>query len=203
MTHRVAVADQQLEVVALDAGAVADADDLETLLEAVGDALDHVGDERPREPVQRAVLAAVGRPLDRMTPSPTSTIISRGTRWVSSPLGPFTVTTALSYVNSTPSGSGIGAFPILDMCRPYQMKQMTSPPRPSFRASALVTRPRDVEMIAVPSPPSTLGSVSLRGVDATPGLGDALDAGDDALPVLAVLELDDDDVAVLALLDSS
>ena len=95
-----------------------------------------------------------------MTPSPTSTIISRGTRWVSSPFGPFTVTTALSYLNSTLSGSGMGALPILDMSRPYQMKQMTSPPRPSFCASALVTRPFDVEMIAVPSPPSTLGRVS-------------------------------------------
>ena len=45
-------------------GAVADALDLEALLEAVGDALDHVGDERARQPVQRAVLAAVGRARD-------------------------------------------------------------------------------------------------------------------------------------------
>jgi hypothetical protein len=34
----VAVPDEKLEGVALDAGAVADADDLETLLEPVGDA---------------------------------------------------------------------------------------------------------------------------------------------------------------------
>ena len=60
----VRVADRELEVLALQLRAVADALDLEALLVAVGDALDHVRDERPREPVQRAVFAAVGRPRD-------------------------------------------------------------------------------------------------------------------------------------------
>ena len=52
----------ELEVGALELRAVADALDLEVLLEALGDALDHVRDERARESVQRAVVAAVGRP---------------------------------------------------------------------------------------------------------------------------------------------
>jgi len=42
--------------------AVADALDLESLFEAVGDPLDHVRDERPGEPVQGPMLAAVGGP---------------------------------------------------------------------------------------------------------------------------------------------
>ena len=62
--HRVRVAERQLEVPALELRAVADALDLERLLVAVGDALDHVGHERAREAVQRAVLAAVGRARD-------------------------------------------------------------------------------------------------------------------------------------------
>ena len=58
---RVRVADLELEIGALERGAVADALDLEALLEALRDALDHVRDERAREPVERAVLAALGR----------------------------------------------------------------------------------------------------------------------------------------------
>ena len=58
---RVRVADGELEVVALELRAVADALDLEMLLEALRDALDHVGDERAGEAVQRAIVAAVGR----------------------------------------------------------------------------------------------------------------------------------------------
>src|SRR5205823_1679782 len=61
---RVGVPERELEVPALELRAVADALDLQVLLEAVGDALDHVGDERARQAVQRTVLAAVGRALD-------------------------------------------------------------------------------------------------------------------------------------------
>src|SRR5215208_1148879 len=58
---RVRIAERQDELAALQLSAVADALDLQALLEAVGDALDHVRDQAAREPVQRAVLAAVGR----------------------------------------------------------------------------------------------------------------------------------------------
>src|SRR5205807_9155822 len=60
----VRIADAQLEIRALERGAVAHALDLELLLEALRDALHHVRDERAREPVQRPVLAALGRPRD-------------------------------------------------------------------------------------------------------------------------------------------
>src|SRR5262245_52953704 len=56
------VADVELEVGALERSAVADALDLELLLEALGDSLDHVRDQRPRQAVQRPVLPALGRP---------------------------------------------------------------------------------------------------------------------------------------------
>src|SRR4051812_27626624 len=59
--HGMRVADLQLEVGALERGAVADALDLEALLEALRHALDHVRDQRPRQAVQRAILAALGR----------------------------------------------------------------------------------------------------------------------------------------------
>src|SRR3954471_8173513 len=62
---RVRVADLQLEVGARHRGAVADTLDLEALLEAVGDALDHVRDQRPGQAVQRTILAALGRARDR------------------------------------------------------------------------------------------------------------------------------------------
>src|SRR3954467_12990392 len=60
----VRVAERELEVGALERGAVADALDLQRLGEAGGDALDHVRDQRSRQAVQRAVLGAVGRPAD-------------------------------------------------------------------------------------------------------------------------------------------
>ena len=52
-----------LEVLALQGGAVAHADDLQLLLVAVGDADDHVGEQRAREPVQAAVQPLVVGPL--------------------------------------------------------------------------------------------------------------------------------------------
>src|SRR5262245_20132713 len=55
---RVGEADLKLEVGARERRAVAHALDLEPLFEALGDALDHVGDERARQPVQRPVRAA-------------------------------------------------------------------------------------------------------------------------------------------------
>ena len=63
--HRMAEAHLQLQALALDAGSIAHADDLQTPLEAFGDTFDHVGDESPREPVQGAVRTAVGGPSDR------------------------------------------------------------------------------------------------------------------------------------------
>src|SRR3954464_15244355 len=62
--HGVGVAQRELEVGALELRAVADALDLERLREAGGHALDHVGDQRAGQAVQRPVLGAVGGPGD-------------------------------------------------------------------------------------------------------------------------------------------
>ena len=102
---RVRVAERQLQGLALELGAVADALDLEAPLEAVGDALDHVRDQAAREAVQGAVLAAVGRALDGQgavvdrRPS-----CPRSTAWSSSPFGPLTVTSPGLTSTLTPSG---------------------------------------------------------------------------------------------------
>jgi hypothetical protein len=62
--HHVRVAQREHHLLALDLRAVADADDVEVLAEALGDTDDHVVDERPRQPVERAVLALVVGALD-------------------------------------------------------------------------------------------------------------------------------------------
>src|SRR6185503_7045164 len=60
--HVVAVAERDLQVLALQRGAEADAGDLELLLEALGDAGDEVGDERARGAPHRArTLGLVAR----------------------------------------------------------------------------------------------------------------------------------------------
>src|SRR5579875_4163172 len=57
--HAVGVADRQLDAFVLGRGLVADAFDFQTLLVALGDALDHVGDQTARQAVQRARKALV------------------------------------------------------------------------------------------------------------------------------------------------
>src|SRR5688572_21011387 len=58
------IPDRELEGFSAQRRAIAHALDLEPLLEALRHSLDHVGDERARQAVQRAILAAFGRPLD-------------------------------------------------------------------------------------------------------------------------------------------
>src|SRR5919198_5650533 len=65
---RVRIAERHLQVLAPEVRAIADALNLEAPLEAVCDALDHVRDQAPSEPVQGTVVAAIGRPLDRDGP---------------------------------------------------------------------------------------------------------------------------------------
>ena len=50
-------------ILPFDVGAIADAHDIELAGEAGGDAVDGVGGERPREPVQRGLLVAFAREL--------------------------------------------------------------------------------------------------------------------------------------------
>src|SRR5687768_916934 len=54
--YRMRIAEGEMHLLALELGAVADADDVELLLEAVGDAGNGVGDETPRQAVKLAEL---------------------------------------------------------------------------------------------------------------------------------------------------
>ena len=103
---------------------------------------------------------SVGR-VTRISPSACSIFIRCGTACESSPSGPFTWTRPGESATETVAGSSMGCLPIRDM-RAYQTKAMTSPPMPRSAAWRLVTRPLEVDRMAMPSPPSTRGSRSLR-----------------------------------------
>src|SRR2546421_1079182 len=62
--HGVGEAERELEPLALELRPVADPVDLQRPDVPVGHALDHVGHERAREPVQGARLSSIGRALD-------------------------------------------------------------------------------------------------------------------------------------------
>ena len=155
---------------ALELRAVADALDLEALLVAVGDALDHVGHQRAGEAVQRAVLAAVGRARDeQLLAAPASTGCRAGCARGARPSGPLTRTCSGSIV-TTPRGTGIGCRPMRDMTRPLtRPRARTSPPTPAARPRGRSSRRCEVETIAVPMPPSTFGMCCASTYSRRPG----------------------------------
>src|SRR5215208_6339586 len=153
---RVRIAERQDELAALQLSAVADALDLQALLEAVGDALDHVRDQAAREPVQRAVLAAVGRSrhadlavvlLDRDLARHALLELA---------LGPLHLHELRLDRDFHPIGDGDRLS--ADARHVYQTLATSSPPTPSRRASWPVITPLEVETIMVPIPPWTLGT---------------------------------------------
>ena len=111
------------------------------------------------------MLAAVGRALTVSVPSSSTTFIRGETSWLSSPLGPFTVTRRAGDVDGHPSGtldwlSSDAAHRRFRSCGDHQTKATTSPPTPLSLASWPVITPEDVETIAVPIPPCTRGTSS-------------------------------------------
>jgi len=62
-------------------------------------------------------------------------------------------------VTVTPLGTTMGFRPRRDMA--YQTSQMSSPPRPAFRAARSVISPLDVVSTEMPRPDWTLGTSSL------------------------------------------
>ena len=174
-------------------GAIADALDLEALLEALRDALDHVRDQRARQAVQRAILAALGRAGDDDRASSCAICIRCGTSCAARPSARYTVTRPGSTETITPAGTSMGFLPILLMRR-YQTKQMTSPPMPSLCGGAARDdaagggQDRDAHAAEHARQPV------LAGVDAAARLGDALQTAEHALAAAAVLQLDDERV---------
>src|SRR5690606_2864137 len=130
-----------------------------------------------------------------------STLIGSTTVCDRVPLGPFTVTVWPSMVTSTPAGTVTGSFP---------MRDMSSTPSPDvgedFPAHAVLLRllvglqaarrrdDRDAEAAQDP------GQVVVLGVHPQTGLRHAPEAGDAALAVAPVLQLDDQVLADLGVL---
>ena len=109
---------------------------------------------------------SVGR-LTSIWSSSCSTVMSRGMRSVSSPLGPLTRTRSVSMDTVTPAGTGMGCLPMrLIAARSPHLGHRARRPRRRWRASWPVITPWEVEMIVVPMPPCTLGM--WRGVHVHP-----------------------------------
>src|SRR5919112_94946 len=137
--------------------------------------------------------SSLGRTTSMVPSSVRATVIGFLTVWLRVPLGPFTVTRLSARVTSTPDGTAMGSLPMRDM--------LMSPLGPSspdvgedFPTHALLVRlavgqqalarrdDRDAQAA------EHLGQAGVLGVHPETGLRDPADAGDRALPVLAVLE---------------
>ncbi len=167
---RVRVAERQHYILALYFSAVADADDVEILLEAGGDAGDRIGNQRAGKPVQRALI--IGGALGRQD----AILLFEGDagrhRHVELALGALHfhfvgldvdfharrhrndfvsnsrhVSCFLRKPNS--KAEWLGGKPN------YQTSHIISPPMPAFRAACPVIKPCGVETIEMPMPPTT------------------------------------------------
>src|SRR6185312_13675564 len=153
-----------------------------------------------------ALRSSFGRLTFSCPSSARSIVIGSAMVCWSSPFGPLTLTVCPSIVMSTPDGTGIDLRPIRDIS--------TSLPLPDEGEDF----PANTPLAGLPVGQQPLGRRNDRhaqptehprepvrlGVHPETGLGHALDAGQAPLPVLAVLQLDDQslaDGALLGLLD--
>src|SRR6195952_1827480 len=145
----------------------------------------------------RLSRSSLGRFTSRV-PSPFSTVMGAATVWLRVPLGPLTVTDWFpvldSTCTSTPAGTGTGSLPMRDIAiPPGSWSPDEGEDFPTYALAvgltvgeqALAGRDdRDAEA------PEHLGERGGLRVDAQAGLADPAYAGDGALAVAAVLELD-------------
>src|SRR6185503_11495615 len=123
----------------------------------LGDALDHVVDQRAHQAVAGAdgALVALAGDLDlRLVHLDLHAV---GEHPLQLALRPLDRQVAVPERDLHAAGNGNR---LLANARHYQTSQMTSPPMPCLRASRSVMMPFDVEMMAVPSPRRTRGSLS-------------------------------------------
>ena len=165
-----------MHLLALHLGAVADADDVELALEAVGHAGHGVGDQAARQAVELAELRVVGRALRHAAwPSASSKLMPAGSACRSLPFGPCTSTAPSAHLDGDALGNRDRflsnsrhclisrlSLPLTftSLLSRYQMLQSTSPPTPALTASRPVITPRDVVRMLVPRPASTSGTSS-------------------------------------------
>ena len=152
-----AVAELQVQDIALHRGAIADAVDLEVAGEAGGDAGDHVVDQRPRRaPHRPRPLALVCSGAIVTLPSAIVAVTSLLTTRVSVPSRPLAVSVWPDSSTATPAGIATGFLPIRDMRFPQipaqNTRHSTSPPTLATRASLSDMTPRGVDRIEMPSP---------------------------------------------------
>ena len=128
---RVAVAERELELRrALGHDAVADADDLEPLLVALGDADDHVVDQRAGQAVQRAAFRSSSGRLTSSEPSRRpSDRDRRGDGVLSEPLGPLTVTVCAVDRDVDARRDRDGSLPMRDIVRSPSTRRRRGLPR--------------------------------------------------------------------------
>src|SRR5690606_37666307 len=157
----VRVADVELDVLADELGAEADADDLEPALVPLRQALDHVGRERPVEAVQRA-----GPPFVVLTPERDLAALDRDLDRGIDPLGQLRIPLGqgqLASVHGRGDPVDEGNRLLSDARHGYlpgsdqYTEQRNSPPTRSLRASRSDITPFGVDTIAAPRPPRTFG----------------------------------------------
>src|SRR6476469_572666 len=141
----------------------------------------------------RLSRSSLGR-LTSRAPSPFSTVMGAATVWLRVPLGPLTVTVWAFTCTSTPDGTGTGSLPMRDIAiPPGSWSPDVGEDFPTHALAVGLTvgeQPlagrddRDAEAA------EHLGQAGVLGVHTQAGLADPAYAGDGALAVAAVLELD-------------
>ena len=145
-----AVAERDLQVLALHRRAIADAVDLEPLLEALGDAGDQVGDSVRDVPhCDARALGLVARIDLDLSAVELDRDVVRAARPESAPFGPFTLTVWPSTLAVMPEGTANAFLPIRDI---QNTVQRISPPTLASRASWSAMTPFGVETMATPRP---------------------------------------------------
>src|SRR6476660_6584774 len=145
---------------------------------------------------ERDCRSSSGRATAIWPSSSFCTVMGAATVWLSVPLGPFTVTTLLSRLTSTPDGTGMGSLPMRDIAVPTSSLVRSPDVGEDFPTHALLVRLAvGQQSLARRDDRDAQAAEHLRqaaglGVHAQAGLADAADAGDRALPVLAVLQRD-------------
>ena len=178
--HRVRVAEREDHLLALHLGAVADADDVELALEAVGDAGDRVGHQAARQAVELAELRVVGvEPGHQLTVGELEHDAG-GMRLAQLALRTLDLDGAVDHLDGDALGHRDGfltdsrhicyspssslnwqlSWVRVEVEAAYQMLQSTSPPTPALTAARPVITPREVVRMLVPSPASTSGTSS-------------------------------------------
>ena len=190
--HGVRVAERQLEVAALQQRAVADALDLKRLGEAGGDALDHVGDQRARQPMQGPVLGAVGRARDEQVAVLLDDLDGAVLALLEVASRPVHAYDLRLHRDGDGRGDGDGLSTDAGHECGYQTSATSSPPTPAARASWPVMTPCEVDRIVVPMPPRTFGMFLRIHVASLTGTGYPAQAGDHRSPVISVLQPHED-----------